>query len=170
MAKLAAGYNIVIKQKVGNTNTPLYPFTAVENVFDKDGNSLATLLSGITGQNFVPDYSGETTSNLRFLRNDNTWADIQAATTSQAGVAGKKLSITMYAPMAAPLNAFFDRRVQETMCLKTHGTRHPRPLRPLPGTRYVFDEAYISQYKNVEVHINRRCQAADVDAQMTNLY
>lgn len=86
MAKLAAGYNIVIKQKVGNTNTPLYPSTAVEFVFDKDGNSLATLLSGITGQNFVPDYSGETTSNLRFLRNDNTWADIQSASTSQAGV------------------------------------------------------------------------------------
>lgn len=86
MAKLAAGYNIIIKQKVGSSNTPLYPFTAVENVFDKDGNSLDTLLSGITGQNFVPDYSEETTSNLRFLRNDNTWATIQDATISQKGV------------------------------------------------------------------------------------
>lgn len=86
MAKLAAGYNIIIKQKVGNTNTPLYPFTAVENVFDKDGVSLDQLLGGITGQNFVPDYSQETTSNLRFLRNDNTWATIQDASTSQKGV------------------------------------------------------------------------------------
>lgn len=49
MAKLAAGYNIVIKQNVSGVNTPLYPLTAVENVFDKDGTSLASILSTITG-------------------------------------------------------------------------------------------------------------------------
>ena len=86
MAKLAAGYSIVMKQKVGSVNTPLYPFTAIENVFDKNGTPLNELIGDISGKNFVPDYSEETTSNLRFLRNDNTWADIQDASTSQKGV------------------------------------------------------------------------------------
>ena len=86
MAKLAAGYSIVMKQKVGSVNTPLYPFTAIENVFDKNGTPLNELIGDISGKNFVPDYSEEATSNLRFLRNDNTWADIQDGSTTQKGV------------------------------------------------------------------------------------
>ena len=79
MAVLANGYNIIINQKIGSENKPIYPITKFANVFDAEGNALSTKL-------FVPDTTGEVASSLRFLRNDNTWATIQNASTSQAGV------------------------------------------------------------------------------------
>lgn len=89
MANLATGLNIIINKKVGDTNTPIYPLTRVANVKNDDGTSLVDTISGLALKehgNHVPDYSKETSSNLRFLRNDNTWANIQTATVEQAGV------------------------------------------------------------------------------------
>ena len=89
MAILKTGYNIIINQKVGGVNTPIYPFTKTANVMDAEGKSIDEIVAGLAAKehgNHVPDFSGETVSNLRFLRNDNTWAEIQAASTTQAGV------------------------------------------------------------------------------------
>ena len=88
---LTAGYNVVINQRLANgTDKPIYPYTRMANVFDLDGRDLKTILTTDYepkgNGNYVPDYSSETVSNLRFLRNDNTWANIQEASTSQAGV------------------------------------------------------------------------------------
>lgn len=86
---LNTGYNVIINQKVGGVNTPLYPFTRFANVKDADGNTLDEIVAGLAAKehgNHVPAFDQETVSSLRFLRNDNTWADIQAASTSQAGV------------------------------------------------------------------------------------
>ncbi len=86
MSVLSAGYNIIINKKLGAVSTPLYPITSTDDVMDAQGNTLTSLLGGIAGKNYVPDFSQETVSNLRFLRNDNTWATIQDASTSQKGV------------------------------------------------------------------------------------
>lgn len=94
MAKLINGYNIVMQQKNGTTNKPIYPFTHTANVIDPNGTDLDTIIASFTAKNFVPDYTSETTSNLRFLRNDNTWATIQSASTSQAGVVTLSNSLT----------------------------------------------------------------------------
>ena len=86
---LNSGYNVIINQKVGNVNTPIYPFTRTANVKDAEGNTLDEIVAGLALKshgNHVPDFTNETVSSLRFLRNDNTWADIQAASTTQAGV------------------------------------------------------------------------------------
>ena len=94
MAKLTNGYNIVIQQKVGSTSKPIYPFTRSANVINTDGDSMDTVISGILAKNFVPDYTGEDVSSLRFLRNDNTWATIQSASTAQAGVVALSSDLT----------------------------------------------------------------------------
>lgn len=89
MAILQAGYNVVINQKVGGTNTPIYPFTKTANVVNAAGDNLDTVISGLAVAdhgNHVPDFSSETKDGLRFLNNDNTWATIQSASTTQAGV------------------------------------------------------------------------------------
>ena len=88
MSALTDGLNVVIQQKVGNTNTPIYPFTHAANVIlaGADGYDVDTVIGQILAKNFVPDYSEETASSLRFLRNDNTWVTIQSASTSQVGV------------------------------------------------------------------------------------
>ena len=86
---LANGYNIIMNQKIGNVNTPVYPFTKTALVKDTTGKTLDEIIDGLAPKdhgNHVPDFSGEAVSNLRFLRNDNTWATIQAASTTQAGV------------------------------------------------------------------------------------
>lgn len=90
MAKtpLQAGYNIIINQKVGDVNTPIYPFTRTANVKDSTGNNLDEIIATLATKaeaHYVPAVE-ETVSNLRFLRNDNTWATIQSASTTQAGV------------------------------------------------------------------------------------
>lgn len=85
---LKAGYNIVINQKVGEVNTPIYPFTRTANVKDSLGNNLDEIIATLATKSdahYVPAVE-ETVSNLRFLRNDNTWATIQSASTTQAGV------------------------------------------------------------------------------------
>ena len=76
MAILQAGYNVVINQKVGGTNTPIYPFTKTANVVNAAGDNLDTVISGLAVAdhgNHVPDFSSETKDGLRFLNNDNTW-------------------------------------------------------------------------------------------------
>ena len=86
---LNTGYNVIINQKVGGVNTPLYPFTRTANVKNEAGENLEEILAGLAAKehgNHVPAFDKETVSSLRFLRNDNTWADIQAASTTQAGV------------------------------------------------------------------------------------
>ena len=86
---LAAGLSIIMNRKVGSTNTPLYPVTKIANVKQDDGTTLTDVIAGLAPKehgNHVPDFSKETENNLRFLRNDNTWATIQTATTDQPGV------------------------------------------------------------------------------------
>lgn len=86
---LNVGLDFIINQKVGGVNTPLYPFTKTTNVKDATGKTIDEIVAGLAAKehgNHVPDFAGETLSNLRFLRNDNTWANIQAASTTQAGV------------------------------------------------------------------------------------
>lgn len=86
---LNAGLDFIINQKVGGVNTPLYPFTKTANVKDASGKTIDEIVAGLAAKehgNHVPEFTGETVSNLRFLRNDNTWADIQTASTTQAGV------------------------------------------------------------------------------------
>jgi hypothetical protein len=86
---LTSGYNAIINQKAGATSTPIYPITKVANIYDADGNGLDDIISTLAVRDEtkeVPDYSSETTSSLRFLRNDRTWATIQDGTTSQKGV------------------------------------------------------------------------------------
>lgn len=86
---LTNGYNVIINQKVGSVNTPIYPFTRTANVKDSQGNTLDEIIATLATKdfgNYVPDFTGEEVSNLRFLRNDNTWATIQSASTTQAGV------------------------------------------------------------------------------------
>ena len=90
LTPLTNGYNIVIQQKVGDVNKPIYPITKTANVKDATGANLDEIIATLAVQetiapNLIPDAEG-TASNLRFLRNDNTWADIQAASTTQAGV------------------------------------------------------------------------------------
>jgi len=86
---LGTGYNVIINQKNGNTSTPIYPISKVSNIYDADGNGLDDIIATLAVRDEtkeVPDYSEETTSSLRFLRNDRTWATIQDGTTSQKGV------------------------------------------------------------------------------------
>lgn len=88
MANLEAGVNIIINQRVAGVNTPIYPFTKTSNVQNDAGENLDTILSELATAdhgNHVPTVEEEV-SNLRFLRNDNTWAKIQTASTTQAGV------------------------------------------------------------------------------------
>lgn len=106
---LTAGLDIIINQRVAGANTPIYPITKTANVQNDDGTTLVTLLAGKAAAshgNHVPDFSKETMSSLKFLRNDNTWALIQAASTSQAGVvqlssATNSTSTTMAATASA---------------------------------------------------------------------
>ena len=92
MAKvLTSGVNIIIHNKVGAKNTPIYPFTKTANVCNAEGKTVdeivADLLPKADAQGrLVPETTGETMSNLRFLRNDNTWATIQNASTTVKGV------------------------------------------------------------------------------------
>jgi hypothetical protein len=86
---LTAGLTVVINKKVGATNTPIYPVTKVENVKAADGTTLTEIVAGLAPKehgNHVPDYSKETASSIRFLRNDNTWATIQSASTEAPGI------------------------------------------------------------------------------------
>lgn len=45
---LANGYNVIINQKVGSTNTPIYPFTKTDNVKDATGNTLTSIISTLS--------------------------------------------------------------------------------------------------------------------------
>lgn len=86
---LTAGLDFIINQRVAGANTPMYPITKTANVQNDDGTTLVQLLAGKAAAshgNHVPDFSKETMSSLKFLRNDNTWAEIQAASTTQKGV------------------------------------------------------------------------------------
>ena len=89
LTPLKAGVSTVINQRVGGANTPVYPFTKTANVKDAEGKNLDQIIAGLAPKehgNHVPDFASETVSNLKFLRNDNTWATIQNASTEQAGV------------------------------------------------------------------------------------
>ena len=86
---LESGNDFIIQQIVSGKSTPFYPVTKTSLVKDSLGNTVDDIISGLAKANHgnhVPDYSGETTSSLKFLRNDNTWATIQNASTSQKGV------------------------------------------------------------------------------------
>ena len=88
---LNKGMNIVIQRKVGDVNTPIYPFTKTANVKDAAGNTLDEVINTLAtteyvdGKNYVPE-NQTAADDLHFLRNDNTWAKIQSATVEQEGV------------------------------------------------------------------------------------
>lgn len=87
MAALPLGFDILIHQKTGDSSTPFYPWTKIQNVYNTDGTSLTDVLAGKASTNHgnhVPTV--ESANSLRFLRNDNTWAEIQHATTAVFGI------------------------------------------------------------------------------------
>lgn len=105
MAILESGYNVIIKQKEGNQNKNIYPITPTSNIFNAEGKSLDTIITEIQESktvNGVPDFSEETVSDLRFLRNDNTWANIQTASTNQAGVVQLSNDVNSSSSTTAP--------------------------------------------------------------------
>lgn len=96
MAALAAGLTFLMNQKSGEKVTALYPITKTANVRNDDGTTLVELLAGKADKehgNHVPEV--ETANNLKFLRCDNTWAEVQTATTSVAGVVQLSDSVTL---------------------------------------------------------------------------
>lgn len=64
-----------------------------------------TVISGILAKNFVPDYSSETASAIRFLSNDNTWKTIQSASTTQPGIVTLSSSLTSSSEATAATSA-----------------------------------------------------------------
>ena len=83
---LQAGSTFVMTQKVASKLTALYPVTKTANVRNDDGTDLVTLLAGKANSshgNHVP--TPEAKNLLKFLCCDNTWAEIQHATTSVYG-------------------------------------------------------------------------------------
>lgn len=91
MAKrtLANGVNIIINNRLNGVDTPIYPITKTSNIFDGSGIDLDTVIESLAKKehgNHVPDYSSEIVSDVRFLRNDNTWANIQSASATQPGI------------------------------------------------------------------------------------
>ncbi len=91
MAKrvLTEGVNIIINNRLNGVDTPIYPITKTANIFDGSGVDLDTVIEGLAKKehgNHVPDFSSEVVSDVRFLRNDNTWATIQSASSTQPGI------------------------------------------------------------------------------------
>lgn len=96
MAALAAGLTFLMNQKSGESITALYPITKTANVRNDDGTTLVELLAGKAAAehgNHVPEV--ETANDLKFLRCDNKWATIQAASTTVAGVVQLSDSVTL---------------------------------------------------------------------------
>ena len=96
MAALASGLTFLMNQKSGETVKALYPITKTANVRNDDGTTLVELLKGKADKehgNHVPEV--EAANDLKFLRCDNTWAEIQKATTSVAGVVQLSDSVTL---------------------------------------------------------------------------
>lgn len=96
MAALAAGLTFLMNQKSGETVKALYPITKTANVRNDDGTTLVELLKGKADKehgNHVPEV--ETANDLKFLRCDNTWAEIQKASTTAAGVVQLSDSVTL---------------------------------------------------------------------------
>lgn len=96
MAALASGLTFLMNQKSGETVTALYPITKTANVRNDDGTTLVELLAGKAEKehgNHVPEV--ETANNLKFLRCDNTWAEVQKASTTVAGVVQLSDSVTL---------------------------------------------------------------------------
>lgn len=86
---LAAGHNMIINNKVGGVSTPFYPITKIGNIYNEKGDALPDVLAGYQKSDpahMVPDYASEEVSNIRFLRNDNTWATIRSATPEVSGI------------------------------------------------------------------------------------
>ena len=87
MAALAAGLTFLMNQKSGETVKALYPITKTANVRNDDGTTLVELLAGKADKvhgNHVPEV--EAANNLKFLRCDNTWAEIHSAFTTSSCV------------------------------------------------------------------------------------
>lgn len=96
MAALAAGLTFLMNQKSGETVKALYPITKTANVRNDDGTTLVELLAGKADKvhgNHVPET--ETANDLKFLRCDNTWAEIQTASTTAAGVVQLSDAVTL---------------------------------------------------------------------------
>lgn len=118
MAALAAGLSFLMNQKKGENITALYPITKTANVRNDDGTTLVQLLAGKAPTdhgNHVPET--EAKNDLKFLRCDNTWAEVQAASTTAAGVVRLTDSTTLddstLAATAKAVKAAYDKASHE---------------------------------------------------------
>lgn len=124
MPALETGLNFYMKQKKGEAVTPLYPITKVANIFQDDGTSLVDLLGGkapTNHGNHVPEV--EAANDLKFLRCDNSWAEIQHATTEVFGTVKLSDSTTLddstLAATAKAVKAAFDKASHEHPYIET---------------------------------------------------
>lgn len=118
MPALAAGLSFLMNQKKGDSITALYPITKTENVCNADGTTLPKLLEGkapVDHGNHVP--TPEAKNDLKFLRCDNTWATVQVASTTAAGVVKLTDSTTLddstLAATAKAVKAAYDKASHE---------------------------------------------------------
>lgn len=96
MPALESGLDFYMKQKKAGSITTFYPITRTANVYNDDGTALPTILAGFAATNHgnhVPEV--EAANSLKFLRCDNTWAEIQHASTSVFGVVQLSDSVTL---------------------------------------------------------------------------
>lgn len=124
MAALESGINFYMKQKKSDVIKTLYPITRTANVYNDDGTALPDILKGFAATehgNHVPET--EAANDLKFLRCDNTWAEVQHATTSVFGVVKLTDSTTLedssLAASAKAVKAAYDKANHEHPYIET---------------------------------------------------
>ena len=142
MAALSAGLTFLMNQKKGDTITALYPITKTANVRNDDGTTLVELLAGkapTSHGNHVPEV--EAANDLKFLRCDNTWATIQSATTSVAGVVkltdSTSLDDSSLAATAKAVKAAMDKASHEHPYINVNKLGVANGVATLDATGYV---------------------------------
>lgn len=142
MAALAAGLTFLMNQKSGETIQALYPITKTANVKNDDGTTLVELLAGKANKehgNHVPQT--ETANDLKFLRCDNTWAEIQKASTSVYGVVkltdSTSLDDSTLAASAAAVKAAYDKANHTHPYIETSKMGVANGVATLDSTGYI---------------------------------
>ena len=142
MPALESGLNFYMKQKKGELIQVLYPITRTANVYDDDGTSLPDILSGYAETNHgnhVPE--PEAPNSLKFLRNDNTWAEIQHASTSVFGVVKLTDSTTLddstLAASAKAVKAAYDMANHDHPYIETSKMGVANGVATLDATGYI---------------------------------
>lgn len=85
ITSLTAGEDIIIQQRVGGVNAPIYPVTKTTNVKDSTGVSVDAWITDLDSRNYVPELS-QTKTPLTFLDDTGAFSTIQSASTTQQGV------------------------------------------------------------------------------------